>query len=89
MSEAGFNIVMKQRTTKLGSIGWFVSGRILGRRHLSPRQMIWFDRLLPVAKILEYLLPIPGMSLTMVGQKPIADAISMPVARQLPAAAAA
>lgn len=87
MSEAGFNIVMKQRTTKLGSIGWFVSGRILRKRHLAPRQMIWFDRFLPVAKILEYLLPIPGMSLTMVGQKPITDAASSPVEHQVKAAA--
>lgn len=87
MSAAGFKVVMKQRTTKLGSIGWFVSGRILRKRHLSPRQMIWFDRFLPVAKILEYLLPIPGMSLTMVGQKPMAAAGALPVTEQKSAAA--
>ena len=55
---------------RLGAIGWTVSGHLLRRRHLSPRQMIWFDRLLPVAKLLDYVLPVPGMSLIMVGRKP-------------------
>jgi glycosyltransferase involved in cell wall biosynthesis len=75
MTAAGFEVVYRKQFGRLGALGWAVSGHLLKRRHLSPRQMIWFDRLLPVAKILEYLLPLPGMSLVMVGRK--RDALTM------------
>lgn len=71
---AGMDVVFTKRFSRLGTIGWAVSGHILRRRTLSPRQMIWFDRLLPVAKFLEHVLPVPGMSLIMVGRKPLAPA---------------
>ncbi|QDU59244.1 Undecaprenyl-phosphate mannosyltransferase [Planctomycetes bacterium Pan216] len=77
MQDAGFEIAHAEQFNKLGSIGWFVSGKILRKRHLSPRQMIWFDRLLPVAKFLEKILPIPAMSLIVVGRKPAAQAQRM------------
>ena len=32
--------------------------------------MIWFDRLMPLVKFLERLLPMQGMSLIVVGRKP-------------------
>jgi glycosyltransferase involved in cell wall biosynthesis len=70
MEAAGFEVVCWKRFCKLGALAWWVSGRVLRRRHLSPRQMIWFDRLLGLAKLLDYCLPIPGMSLMMVGQRP-------------------
>jgi glycosyltransferase involved in cell wall biosynthesis len=72
MAAAGFEIVHEQRFSRLGALSWAVSGHLLRRRHLNPGQMIWFDRFLPVAKLLEYLLPVPGMSLLMVGRKPTA-----------------
>ncbi len=70
MKNAGFEVVFSRCFSKLGSVSWAVSGHVMKRRHLSPRQMIWFDRILPVAKLMEYLLPVPGMSLIMVGRKP-------------------
>ncbi|NND98125.1 MAG: glycosyltransferase [Pirellulaceae bacterium] len=70
MKKAGFDVVYTRCFSKLGSVSWAVSGHVLKRRHLSPRQMVWFDRILPIAKLLEYVLPVPGMSLIMVGQKP-------------------
>lgn len=67
---AGLEVAFTKRFSRLGTLGWAVSGHLLRRRTLSPRQMIWFDRLLPLAKALEYVLPVPGMSLIMVGRKP-------------------
>lgn len=77
MAAAGFEIVHEHRFSRLGALSWAVSGHILRRRHLNPGQMIWFDRFLPVAKLLEYLLPVPGMSLLMVGRKPAAARVAM------------
>jgi hypothetical protein len=71
MAAAGFEVAYARTISRLGTIGWAVSGHLLRRRHLSPRQMIWYDRLLPVAKVLDYVLPVPGMSLIMVGRKPV------------------
>ena len=70
MTAAGFEVVHARQFSRLGSLAWAASGHVLRRRHLSPRQMIWFDRLLPLVKMLDYVLPVPGMSLMMVGRKP-------------------
>jgi SAM-dependent methyltransferase len=78
MVAAGFAVVFTRQFSKLGSIGWMVSSRLLGRQNLSARQMVWFDRLWPVAKILDYLLPVPGMSLIMVGRKPATSVRKQP-----------
>jgi hypothetical protein len=70
MTTAGFDVVFSRQLCRLGALSWAVSGRLLRRRHLSPRQMAWFDRLLPLVKLLDRVLPVPGMSLVMVGRKP-------------------
>ena len=69
MSDAGFETVLAKQFSRMGALGWAISARLLRRRHLSPRQMIWFDRFVPLAKLCEYCLPIPGMSLIVVGRK--------------------
>ncbi|RMF90447.1 MAG: glycosyltransferase, partial [Planctomycetota bacterium] len=75
MEAAGFDVVFARRFNKLGAIAWAVSGHLLRRDQLSPRQMIWFDRLLPIVKLLDRILPVPGMSLIMVGRKRKAAAV--------------
>src|SRR5258708_3641311 len=82
MSAAGFEIVMTKQFSRLAALSWGVSGHLLRRRHLSPGQMIWFDRLLPVAKLLEYCLPVPGVSLVMVGRKPDRAAVPLGESRR-------
>jgi Methyltransferase domain len=69
MSQAGFEVVYQRQMCKAGAAGWWFNGRILKRRELTPRQMIWFDRLWPVLKSLDRVLPWPGMSLICVGRK--------------------
>lgn len=70
MRACGFEVVHAQRFNRFGSVSWGISGHLLRKRYLSPRQMIWFDRLLPMVKLLERVLPLPGMSLIVVGRKP-------------------
>jgi glycosyltransferase involved in cell wall biosynthesis len=69
LRRAGFEVVLTERFNRLGSVAWWFSGKVLRRRSLSPRQMIWFDRLWPLAKGLDRILPVPGMSLLAVGRK--------------------
>jgi SAM-dependent methyltransferase len=70
MERAGFEVVFCKRSCKVGALAWWFSGRVLRKRHLSPRQMIWFDRFLGIAMLLDRILPVPGMSLIMVGRRP-------------------
>jgi glycosyltransferase involved in cell wall biosynthesis len=70
MRTAGYEVVFSRRFNKVGAIGWAVAGHILRRRSLSPRQMVWFDRLWGVTRFLDYLLPFAGMSQIVVGRKP-------------------
>ncbi len=69
MREAGFEIVHTRQMCKVGSLAWLLNGRVLRRRKLTPRQMLWFDRLWPLMQPLDRILPWPGMSLIVVGRK--------------------
>jgi glycosyltransferase involved in cell wall biosynthesis len=69
MRRVGFEIVYTSQFNRLGAWAWFVSGCLLRRRRLNPYQMIWFDRLMWLVKLLEHVLPTPGMSLIVVGRK--------------------
>lgn len=70
MEAAGFQVVFTRQFNRLGAAGWFVSSKVLRRRQLDPRSMRWFGRITPLAKLLDYFLPWPGMSLIVVGRKP-------------------
>jgi hypothetical protein len=70
MTSAGFEVVMERQFSRLAAVAWAISGFVFRRRHLTPRQLIWFDRIVPLAKLLERWLPVPGVSLIMVGRKP-------------------
>jgi SAM-dependent methyltransferase len=67
--DAGFEVAMLRRFNRLGALAWALSGRLLRRRRVTTWQMRWFDRLLPVVKGLEYMLPVAGMSLAAVGRR--------------------
>jgi len=68
MQAAGFKVVMLKQFNRLGVLGWWVN-KLRGRSSLSPRQMRAFERLLPIAKLLEMVGPLPGLSVLAVGEK--------------------
>ncbi|RUL85843.1 bifunctional glycosyltransferase/class I SAM-dependent methyltransferase [Tautonia sociabilis] len=70
LEEAGFEVVHQQGFNRLGTVGWYVSGKIFGKDRLSPGQMRLFDLLLPVAKLVERLPGWPALSTIAVGRKP-------------------
>ena len=70
LEAAGFEIVHSERFNRLGALAWWISGKVFRRRTLSPRQILWFDRMVGVVKLLEHVLPVPGMSLLVVGRRP-------------------
>jgi glycosyltransferase involved in cell wall biosynthesis len=70
LARAGFEVVHQQGFNRLGTLGWYVSGKLLGKKELSPRQMWMFNCLLPVAKLIERVSALPALSTIAVGRKP-------------------
>ena len=67
---AGFEVESIREFNRLGVIGWFIN-KIRRRVDLSPREMRMFELLLPLAKVFERLRWFPGLSLIVVGRKPL------------------
>ena len=70
LERAGFEVVHQQDFNRLGTLGWSVSGKVLGRTHLSPGQMRTFNRVLPIAKLVEPIGAWPALSTIAVGRRP-------------------
>ncbi len=71
LDKAGFEVVYQEGFNKLGALGWFVSGKLLRKDHLSPGQMKLFNRILPIAKLIEHVPGWPALSTIAVGRKPL------------------
>jgi SAM-dependent methyltransferase len=69
MVKAGFEIVSQQNFNKLGVLGWIVNGKIMRRKHLSSHQMWCFNKLLPIARLLDTVPGLPALSTIVVGRK--------------------
>lgn len=67
---AGFEVASIQQFNRLGVFGWWLNGK-MGRRDLSPYQMKLYERLLPIAKVMDKVGVGPGLSIIAVGRKPL------------------
>lgn len=83
---AGFEVVQNTGFNRLGTLGWYVSGKLLGRTTISPGQMKLYERLLPIAKLIERLRILPHLSIIAVGRKPLAGPVLQPSENFLPVA---
>jgi glycosyltransferase involved in cell wall biosynthesis len=70
LTRAGFEVVDQFGFNRLGTLGWYVSGKLLGRSHLSVGQMKVFNRILPLARLVEHIPAWPALSTIAVGRKP-------------------
>ncbi len=70
MLKAGFEIAETSQFNRFASLGWFVSGKLLGQTSVKTGQMKLYNTLVPLAKLIEKLSFWPAMSLIVVGRKP-------------------
>jgi glycosyltransferase involved in cell wall biosynthesis len=70
LDRAGFEVVHQQDFNRLGALGWYISGKVFGNAHLSPRSMRTFNTVLPIAKLIERIGAWPALSTIAVGRKP-------------------
>ncbi len=69
LEEAGYEVVEVRQFNRLGVLGWYVN-KMLGRTDIGPWQARVFGVLLPLAKLVESLTFLPGLSLVAIGRRP-------------------
>lgn len=70
LREAGFEVAAMTSMNCVAPFGWFVNGRILGKTVVPADQVAVFERLVPLVRLLDKVLPLPGISVIGVGRKP-------------------
>ena len=61
--EAGFNVEQIVSFNRIGVLPWFVSGRIIRRKTFGRLQLKVYDSLVWLWRILDRVLPLPGLSI--------------------------
>jgi glycosyltransferase involved in cell wall biosynthesis len=70
LTRAGFEVVHQRGFNRLGTLGWYVSGKLLGKEHLSAGQMKAFNRIVPLARLIERISAWPALSTIAVARRP-------------------
>jgi SAM-dependent methyltransferase len=71
MRAAGFHIEVQKYLNALGTLGWFVNGRVLKQQVPPKGQLRLFNLVVPFARAVECLVPLPfGLSLLSVARRP-------------------
>ncbi|HLN03128.1 MAG TPA: glycosyltransferase [Bryobacteraceae bacterium] len=69
MEEAGLRVKQVIHFNRITRPGWYVNGRLLRRERFSRIQLWVFDRLVPLWRIIDRLLPWPSVSIIGIGEK--------------------
>ena len=60
--KGGFKVISIKSFNKVGAIGWLVQGFVLKKDTLGGGNMKLYNKLLPLIKLMDKYLPIPGLS---------------------------
>jgi len=69
LEDAGFEIVKIFTFNRISVPGWYVNGKLLGKKDLNKIQLKIFDQFVWLWKILEHVLPWQGLSIIAIAQK--------------------
>lgn len=69
LKEAGFGVSHLKTFNKISTIGWFINGTLLKRRHFSRIQLKCFDLFVWLWKRIDPFLPWPGQSIIAIAEK--------------------
>jgi len=76
--QVGFRVERLFTFNRISVLPWFINARIMRRKHFGKLQLKIFDNLVWLWRIIDRLLPWPGLSLIVVAQKP-SDAAASPL----------
>jgi len=69
LQKAGFEVVETKGFNRFGGLGWRISGKLLGKRDLSPGQMTIFEFLMPFVRLVERIPFHSHNSVIAIGRK--------------------
>ena len=69
MEHAGFVVEDVFGINRVAPPFWFLNGRVLGRTTVPANQVRVFDRLVPLVRFVDRLLPFPPLSIIAIGRK--------------------
>ena len=69
LRETGFHVSHRRHHNLLGAVGWWLSGKVFGKKALNPSDVAGFDLLLPLAKLQDRYESRFALSILAVGQK--------------------
>ena len=69
LEKRGFQVSRTYQLNKIGTPGWWVSGKILRRKQISKVMLKLFDKTVWIWRRLDGLLPWPGLSLIVLAKK--------------------
>jgi glycosyltransferase involved in cell wall biosynthesis len=75
LKTAGFEVEKIFTFNRIGAPGWWLNGRVLKRKHFGKLQLKIFDMFVWLWRLLEDILPWPGLSLIAVARKPAAKGL--------------
>jgi SAM-dependent methyltransferase len=61
--DCGFELKELLEFNRIGTLGWFLNGKILKRRKFGLLQILALNALTPLLRLVDRLLPIPSLSL--------------------------
>jgi len=69
MTEAGLVIEKQFYFNKVGVIAWWLGNKLLGQRSITSRQLKIYNILTPIFRLLDYILPMSGLSTVIIAKK--------------------
>jgi hypothetical protein len=85
MRDAGFTVEHQFYFNKVGVIAWYVANTLGRQGVLKPWQLRIYNFLTPLFRVLDRILPMPGLSTVVIGRKPN-QRVSLEVRSETPAA---
>lgn len=70
MRAAGFTVEKQFFFNKVGMFAWYVANTLGRQRALTPLQLKIYNALTPIFKVIDPMLPTPGLSTVVIGRKP-------------------
>lgn len=68
LTESNFKILRFKNFNSLGILGWWLNSCVMQKTHMDRWQLKIYDTLVPLLRLVEFLLPLPGISLICVAE---------------------
>jgi glycosyltransferase involved in cell wall biosynthesis len=70
LAGAGYRLERMRSFNSLAALGWWVNSRLLGRQAMGRAQIKAFDLCVPLLRVVESVVPLPGLSLIAIARRP-------------------